>query len=562
MGYGSGFIEGLFGSVDKALQEDFRAAKAETSRLTSIRQARTAQRNDAREAKVSKTNEEIQALAGKIGPGAGIILNDFIQEGGLPYAKEATTKLINYTQKTGITPVEFYQLSTDELGKKPNPQFFDTLAQSAVPAVKKLGEPVTTASSIATYFGYGGPEAVKKQTEAGLPSISGTSVRDISGLGERRGGITDTTIPIQYSIKDEQIFNAKKSISLTEKLTDPNIADKEKAGLRKELIAVNNKIDANRKIQRLISPDKDPKDQYFRLINEGKTEEADALLQVIIRYNVEIKPNATTYGNSGAMTKAMVLGLPAFAAKKVGFDPSNPSRPVSRRVRNEVTGEYITDEIPGEQAEKEYRMELLSGYINYSNNLAVKSGDADAVSMRILLKKEIEDLRSLLEVQSKLKTDTSTAKNLSPVSMTGVDDLNPSASGTKPAVKQTDGPVVKKDSVTPPSPIVAQQQQQPKKMTTSFTIPEVNRHFSKNPDELSVYKERYDAVKNKPFGDAYDNFIKKLARNLRIEIDEAEGMAGEFEYAINEEPVATAPKQTTQSSGKGQMARSIRRTRN
>lgn len=465
MGYGSGFIEGLFGSVDKALQEDFRAAKAETSRLTSIRQARTAQRNDAREAKVSKTNEEIQALAGKIGPGAGIILNDFIQEGGLPYAKEATTKLINYTQKTGITPVEFYQLSTDELGKKPNPQFFDTLAQSAVPAVKKLGEPVTTASSIATYFGYGGPEAVKKQTEAGLPSISGTSVRDISGLGERRGGITDTTIPIQYSIKDEQIFNAKKSISLTEKLTNPNIADKEKAEVRKELIAVNNKIDANRKIQRLISPDKDPKDQYFRLINEGKTEEADALLQVIIRYNVEIKPNATTYGNSGAMTKAMVLGLPAFAAKKVGFDPSNPSRPVSRRVRNEVTGEYITDEIPGEQAEKEYRMELLSGYINYSNNLAVKSGDADAISMRILLKKEIEDLRSLLEVQN-----TNTTATAGTVSAIGADNLGSSAGGSAPVVKPD---VTKSDTTVQP--------------TVSIKVNAAMKQFENNPKLLAEY---------------------------------------------------------------------------
>ena len=118
MGFASGFTAGLFGSVDRALQEEFRTAKAETARLTSLRQARTAQRNDAREAKVEKANEEIQALAGKIGPGSGIILNDFIQQGGLAYAKEATTKLLNYTQKTGITPVQFYNLTEAELGKK------------------------------------------------------------------------------------------------------------------------------------------------------------------------------------------------------------------------------------------------------------------------------------------------------------------------------------------------------------------------------------------------------------------------------------------------------------
>ena len=409
MGFGSGFTEGLFGSVDRALQEEFRTAKAETSRLTSLRQARTAQRNDTREAKVEKTNEEIQALAGKIGPGAGIILNDFIQEGGLAYAKEATTKLLNYTQKTGITPVEFYKLSADELGKKPNAQFFNTLAQSAVPAVKPLPEPVTTAGGIAKYFGYGGPEAVKKQTEAAMASTGGTSVRDISGLGERRGGITDTAIPIQYSIKDEQIFNAKESISLTEKLTNPDITEEQRAELQGKLVAVNNKIAANREIQSILSPDKDVESQYFRLVNEGKTEEAEELLQVIIRFNTQTTPSTKTYGNSGTLTKAMVLGLPAFAAKKVGFDPLNPSRPVIRRVFNKATGGFISKEIPGEQAEKEYRMELLNGYVNYSNNLVIKANDADAVSMRGLLNKEIADLR----VKLGMDTSNTTTNNMS-----------------------------------------------------------------------------------------------------------------------------------------------------
>ena len=406
MGFASGFTAGLFGSVDRALQEEFRTAKAETARLTSLRQARTAQRNDAREAKVEKANEEIQALAGKIGPGSGIILNDFIQQGGLAYAKEATTKLLNYTQKTGITPVQFYNLTEAELGKKPNAQFFNTLAQSAVPAVKPLGEPVTTAGGIAKYFGYGGPEVVKKQTEAAMASTGGRSVRDISGLTEVRGGITDTAIPIQYSIEDEQIFNAKESISLTEKLADPNITNKEKAELQEKLIAVNNKIAANRKIQSIISPDKDPKSQYFRLINEGKTEEAEALLQVIIRYNVDTKPSTKTYGNSGTMTKAMIMGLPAFVAKKVGFDPLNPSRPVKRRVFDKVTGKYITDEIPGEQAEKEYNMGLYKGYVNYANNLAVKSDDADSVSMQKLLNEEIRELRVTLGIDTSNTTTT------------------------------------------------------------------------------------------------------------------------------------------------------------
>ena len=408
MGFASGFTAGLFGSVDRALQEEFRTAKAETARLTSLRQARTAQRNDAREAKVEKANEEIQALAGKIGPGSGIILNDFIQEGGLSYAKEATTKLLDYTQKTGITPVQFYKLTEAELGKKPNAQFFNTLAQSAVPAVKPLGEPVTTAGGIAKYFGYGGPEVVKKKTEAGLSSTGGRSIRDISGLTEVRDGITDTAIPIQYSIKDEQIFNAKEALRLTDLINTPETPKEKKKEYQLKLQTVNEKIEANRKIQKYISPDKDPESQYFRLVNEGRTAEAEQLLQVIIRFNTETTPSTKTYGNSGTMTKAMVMGLPAFVAKKVGFDPLNPSRPVKRRVFDKVTGKYITDEIPGEQAEKEYNMGLYKGYVNYANNLAVKSDDADSVSMQKLLNEEIRELRVTLGIDTSNTTTTTT----------------------------------------------------------------------------------------------------------------------------------------------------------
>lgn len=419
MGFASGFTAGLFGSVDRALQEEFRTAKAETARLTSLRQARTAQRNDAREAKVEKANEEIQALAGKIGPGSGIILNDFIQQGGLAYAKEATTKLLNYTQKTGITPVQFYNLTEAELGKKPNAQFFNTLAQSAVPAVKELGEPVTTAGGIAKYFGYGGPEVVKKQTEAAMASTGGRSVRDISGLTKVRGGITDTAIPIQYSIKDEQIFNAKEALRLTDLINSTETTKEKKKEYQLKLQTVNKKIEANRKIQRYISPDKDPESQYFRLVNEGRTAEAEELLQVIIRFNTETTPSTKTYGNSGTMTKAMIMGLPAFVAKKVGFDPLNPSRPVKRRVFDKVTGKYITDEIPGEQAEKEYNMELLNGYVNYANNLVVKSDNADSVSMQKLLNKEIRELRVTLGIDTSNTTVPATGTGTVPATGTG-----------------------------------------------------------------------------------------------------------------------------------------------
>jgi hypothetical protein len=67
-------------------------------------------------------------------------------------------------------------------------------------------------------------------------------------------------------------------------------------------------------------------------------------------------------------------------------------------------------------------------------------------------------------------TNTSTAKNLSPVSMTGVDDLNPSASGTKPAVKSD---VTK--SATPVQP------------TVSSKINAAMKQFENNPKLLAEY---------------------------------------------------------------------------
>lgn len=551
MGFGSGFAEGLFGSVDRALQEEFRTAKAETSRLTSLRQARTAQRNDTRDAKVEKTNEEIQALAGKIGPGAGIILNDFIQEGGLAYAKEATTKLLNYTQKTGITPVEFYKLSAEELGKKPDTQFFNTLAQSAVPAVKPLPEPVTTAGGIAEYFGYGGPEAVKKQTEAAMASTGGTSVRDISGLGERRGGITDITIPVEFGFNAQKEMAARKAVNLTSKISDPNTSSEDKLRYQTQLKEVYSTLDGIREVEAKMSPDKSFEDMYRRAIAEGDTKGAQAFLDAATKYHM----GTTTpkyQGNTGAFTLKMIDRARRLVHEEIGFDPRNPDKTVNRRIK-QANGKYKLEPITGEKMQKLVKTRLLQTFLNLRNRLLPKANDFNSITALEDLDAEIKMLR---EPSGEGNTGTGTGKNLSPVSMTGADDLNPSAGGTKPVVKQTDGPIVKKGSVPIPPPIVTQ------KMTTSFTIPKINRHFSKNPDQLSVYKERYDAVKNKPFGDAYDNFIKKLARNLKLEIDEAERIAVEFAYAIDEEPVADAPNQITQSSRSGQMGRSRSRAGN
>lgn len=543
MGFGSGFAEGLFGSVDRALQEEFRTAKAETSRLTSLRQARTAQRNDTRDAKVEKTNEEIQALAGKIGPGAGIILNDFIQEGGLAYAKEATTKLLNYTQKTGITPVEFYKLSTEELGKKPDAQFYNTLAQSAVAAVKPLPEPVTTAGGIAEYFGYGGPEAVKKQTEAAMASTGGTSVRDISGLGERRGGITDTTIPVEFGFNAQKEMTARKAVDLTSKINDPNTSPEDKRRYQTQLKEVNSTLDGIRKVEAKMSPDKSFEDMYRRAIAEGDTKGAQAFLDAATKYHM----GTTTpkyQGNTGAFTLKMIDRARQLVDDEIGFDPRNPDKTVPRRMK-QADGSFKLVPVPGEEMQKLRKTRQLQTFLNLRNRLLPKGNDFNSITALDDLDAEIKMLRVQL---GEGNTNTNEGQE---ASMIGADELNtPISSGAKPVVKQTDVPVVKKGSVPTPPPIVAQ------KMTTSFTIPKINRHFSKNPDQLSVYKERYDAVKNKPFGDAYDNFIKKLARNLKLEIDEAERIAVEFAYAIDEEPVADAPNQITQSSGSGQMARS------
>ena len=395
MGFASGFTAGLFGSVDRALREEFSTAKAETARLTSLRQARTAQRNDAREAKVEKANEEIQALAGKIGPGSGIILNDFIQQGGLAYAKEATTKLLNYTQKTGITPVQFYKLTEEELGKKPNAQFFNTLAQSAVPAVKPLGEPVTTAGGIAEYFGYGGPEVVKKKTEAGLSSTGGRSIRDISGLTEVRGGITDTAIPVEFGFNAQKEMAARRVVNLMEEINNPNISSENKLKLQEELKAANATLDGIRKVEATMAPDKSFEDQYRRAIAEGDTKGAQAILDAATKYHM----GTTTpkyQGNTGAFTLKMIDRARKLVDDEIGFDPRNPDKTVSRRMK-QSDGSFKLVPVPGEEMQKIRKTKQLQTFLNLRNRLLPKGNDFNSITALDDLDAEIKILREQLE---------------------------------------------------------------------------------------------------------------------------------------------------------------------
>lgn len=416
MGFASGFTAGLFGSVDRALQEEFRTAKAETARLTSLRQARTAQRNDAREAKVEKANEEIQALAGKIGPGAGIILNDFIQEGGLSYAKEATTKLLNYTQKTGITPVQFYKLTEEELGKKPNAQFYNTLAQSAVPAVKPLGEPVTTAGGIAEYFGYGGPEVVKKKTEAALSSTGGKSIRDISGLTEVRGGITDTTIPVEFGFNAQKEMAARRVVNLMEQINNPNTSSENKLELQEQLKAANATLDGIRKVEATMAPDKSFEDQYRRAIAEGDTKGAQAILDAATKYHM----GTTTpkyQGNTGAFTLKMIDRARRLVHEEIGFDPRNPDKTVNRRMK-QADGSFKMVPVPGEEMQKLEKTKLLQTFLNLRNRLMPKANDFNSTTALDDLDEEIKILRGQL---GEGNTDTGTGTSTATATGTGTD---------------------------------------------------------------------------------------------------------------------------------------------
>lgn len=429
MGFASGFTAGLFGSVDRALQEEFRTAKAETARLTSLRQARTAQRNDAREAKVEKANEEIQALAGKIGPGSGIILNDFIQQGGLAYAKEATTKLLNYTQKTGITPVQFYKLTEEELGKKPNAQFFNTLAQSAVPAVKPLGEPVTTAGGIAEYFGYGGPEVVKKQTEAAIASTGGRSVRDISGLTEVRGGITDTAIPVEFGFNAQKEMAARKVVGLMEEINNPNIPKENKLELQEKLKAAYTTLDGIRKVEATMAPDKSFEDQYRRAIAEGDTKGAQAILDAATKYHM----GTTTpkyQGNTGAFTLKMIDRARKLVDDEIGFDPRNPDKTVPRRMK-QADGSFKLVPVPGEEMQKIRKAKQLQTFLNLRNRLLPKGNDFNSITALDDLDAEIKILREQL---GEGNTGTATGTDTAPV--TGTENVVPPTTFGSPSAQE------------------------------------------------------------------------------------------------------------------------------
>ena len=69
-------------------------------------------------------------------------------------------------------------------------------------------------------------------------------------------------------------------------------------------------------------------------------------------------------------------------------------------------------------------MGLYKGYVNYANNLAVKSDDADSVSMQKLLNEEIRELRVTLGI------DTSNTTTTPPATGTGTGTNTGTGTGT------------------------------------------------------------------------------------------------------------------------------------
>ena len=134
MGFATGLLTGIAEGANKVISQDIADAKLETRQLARLRAERTMQRQDRREELYRENLETTQKLAAQLGPGGEAILRHYIQKGGLPYAEEATARLVEYTRANNTTPAKYAGIVVGE-GDLPTPQ---QLAEMATAPVQPL----------------------------------------------------------------------------------------------------------------------------------------------------------------------------------------------------------------------------------------------------------------------------------------------------------------------------------------------------------------------------------------------------------------------------------------
>ena len=528
-----GVLAGIATGAEEVISADIEAGKLETQQLAKLRAERTIQRQDKRDAAVRENLAKTQKLIAQIGEGGIPIVRHYIEKGGLPYAEEATAKLIAYSKQNGMTPADYAGIVVGE-GDLPTPM---QLAEMATPAARPIAVPESSARGWSRMFGIGGEDAIRRQSDS-LIQAAGSTTTKPTELGvsiltdENRSKLSK--VPEIQSIKEQQQMILRRSLDISKQLQ--TATGKERDSLLEQQSKNNALIDSMRKASDRFSSEGrfSFQSRFLRLIDEGKPAEAEEVRKSAALF-FSSTSNSKTVGNSGGFTLQMMKSLEQDAADELGYDSKNPNKSIYI-YKPDASGKNVREILKGPEATEYYQVKLLEKYKNLQNNLVIDGRDQNSVTAYSMLQEKIKNLRKILKLPTDAVNNNNNNKtiiNVGKVDRSQADDLSPSAGGSAPVVKQPN------NTDTPKPPIVAQQQQQqPKKIIDTFSIPKLNTYFTKNPTALAVYRAEYNKVKNRPTSADYNIFIQKMSSNLKVSMQEAEEIAKEFEDTSNEKPVA------------------------
>ena len=539
MGFAKGLLAGIATGAEKVISADIEAGKLETRQLAKLRAERTIQRQDKRDAEVRENLAKTQKLIAQIGEGGIPIVRHYIEKGGLPYAEEATAKLIAYSKQNGMPPADYAGIVVGE-GDLPTPM---QLAEMATPAARPIAVPESSARGWSRMFDIGGEDAIRRQSDS-LVQAAGATTTKPTELGvsiltdENRSKLSK--VPEIQSIKEQQQMILRRSLDLSKQLQ--TATGKERDSLLEQQSKNNALIDSMRQATERFSSEGrfSFQSRYLRLMDEGKIPEAKEVLKAASLF-FTASSTSKTAGNSGGFTLQMMRSIEEDAANELGYDRKNPSGSIVIYKPN-ASGKMVRDILKGPEATKYYQASLLEKYKNLQNNLVIDGKDQNSVTAYNNLQLKITNIRKILGLPTDAvdNNNNKTIINVGKVDRSQADDLGPSADGS---VQQTSTQVAEEaankinaqaSSIIGKSPVT----QQPKKIIDTFSMPKLNTYFTKNPAALTIYRAEYNKVKDSPFSSDYNMFIQKMSSNLKVSKQEAEEIAKEFEDTSNEKPVA------------------------
>ena len=138
MGFATGLLTGIAEGATKVISEDIEDGKLQTRQLAKLRAERTIQRSDKRDEELRENIAKTQKLAAKIGPGADIILKNFINRFGMEGAVEATEDLLTASKNANVSPAIYAGIAIDAINAFPSKDQIRALAEYGTAPVKPI----------------------------------------------------------------------------------------------------------------------------------------------------------------------------------------------------------------------------------------------------------------------------------------------------------------------------------------------------------------------------------------------------------------------------------------